>query len=302
MGDPGAPTTIGTVLHLRLGTLVAELHIRDSEIRDGVADGLHQARVTCRRLRAALATLRPVLLREVVDPVRDDLQWLALALGDARDVEVLRARLPRLVAETVEPEQRDAVRRRIDRLLEELDQTATARVEATLASERYHRLLVSLDRLVAHPPWTGKASRPAAKVLHRRLDKEAKRVGKEVAAAVALGDHSTAYDVVVHDVRKAVKRLRYAWELAEPVLGAKATRQLTAAKQLTKRLGERQDIVLTLALLPRLERDAAADGEPTRPWERLRRVETERASHIAAETLDMLKSGILSAGVAVREK
>ena len=106
----------------------------------------------------------------------------------------------------------------------------------------------------------------------------------------------------IHDVRKAVKRLRYAWELAEPVLGEKATAQLAAAKELTKRLGERQDIVLTLAHLPRLESYAATDGEPAEPWARLRHVETERADHIASETLDMLKSGTLSAGVAVREK
>jgi hypothetical protein len=60
--------------------------------------------------------------------------------------------------------------------------------------------------------------------------------------------------------------------------------------------------VLTRALLPRLEADAAADGEPTAPWEWLRRHESERAAHIASDTLDMLKSGTLSAAVAVREK
>lgn len=301
MEDPRAPKAIGAVLHVRLGALVAELHVRDGEIRDGVTDGLHQARVTCRRLRGALATLRSVLVPDVTEPIRDDLQWLALALGDARDAEVVRARLGRLVVEEVEPKHRDAVALRIDRLLVELDQAARQRVELTLVSERYHALLVALDRLVAHPPWTKKASRSAAKVLRRRLDQERHRVGREVARTVELRDHP-GYDGAVHDVRKAVKRLRYAWELAEPVLGEKATTQLAAAKALTKQLGERQDIVLTLALLPRLESYAAGEGEPTEPWELLRRVETERADHIASETLDMLKSGTLSAGVAVREK
>ena len=301
MGDPRAPKAIGAVLHVRLGALVAELHLRDGEIRDSVPDGLHQSRVTCRRLRGALATLRPVLVRDVTEPIRDDLQWLALALGDARDAEVVRSRLRRLVTEEIEPQHRDAVALRIEGHLDAQGEAARQRVESTLASERYHALLVALDRLVAHPPWTSKASRPAAKVLSARLDKERHRVDSEVSKAVELREHA-AYDEAVHDVRKAVKRLRYAWELAEPVLGEKASTQLAAAKQLTKRLGERQDIVLTLALLPRLESSAAADGEPTEPWERLRRVESERVVHIASETLDMLKSGTLSAGVAVREK
>jgi CHAD domain-containing protein len=299
--DPRAPKAIGAVLHVRLGALVGELHVRDGEIRDGVADGLHQARVTCRRLRGALATLRSVLVPDVTEPIRDDLQWLALSLGDARDAEVVRVRLRRLVMEEVEPKHRDAVVLRTERLLDELDHAAWERVEMTLASERYHGLLVALDRLVAHPPWTKKASRSAVKVLGGRLDKERHRVDRVATRALELREQP-AYDEAVHDVRKAVKRLRYAWELAEPVLGEKASTQLAAAKELTKRLGERQDIVLTLALVPRLESYAAADGEPTEPWERLRRVESDRADHIASETLDLLKSGTLSAGVAVREK
>ena len=39
-----------------------------------------------------------------------------------------------------------------------------------------------------------------------------------------------AYDVAVHEVRKAVKRLRYAWEVAEPVIGADADRLAASAR------------------------------------------------------------------------
>ncbi len=110
--------------------------MREGEIRDRVPDGLHQARVTCRRFRAALATLRSVLVPDVTEPIRRDLQLLALALGDARDAEVIRVRLGRLIVEEVEPKHRDAVALRIDRLLEELDHAAWQRVDATFASER----------------------------------------------------------------------------------------------------------------------------------------------------------------------
>ena len=302
MGDPRSPEAIGAVLQLRLGALVAELHVRDGEIRDGVDDGLHQARVTCRRLRAALVTLRQVLVPDITEPIRDDLQWLAVGLGDARDAEVMRARLERLVLELVDSEQRDATSSRIDRRLARLDQAARQRVAATLASERYPALLAALDRLVAHPPWTANASRGAAKVLRRQMEKERRRVDRMVERAVELTASDPAYDAAVHDVRKAVKRLRYGWELAEPVLGEEATHPLRAARSLTRQLGERQDIMLTRMFLSTMAADAAEQEQEAELWERLRRAEIDRSDHIASETLDMLKSGILSAGVAVREK
>jgi CHAD domain-containing protein len=300
--DPRAPEAIGAVLHGRLATLVAELHVRDGEIRDEMPDGVHQARVASRRLRSALATFRPVLLRDVTEPIRADLRWFSFGLGDARDAEVAHERLRRVAAEELGPEELEAVLFRIDRHLEEIDPPARRRVQATLAAERYHALLATLDRLVAHPPWSDKASKPAEKVLRRRLDKERGRVEVRVERAIELRDHPAAHDEAVHDVRKAVKRLRYAWEVAEPALGEEASTQLAAAKELTKLLGARQDTVLTRAVLPRLEAEAEAAGEPAEPWARLRRLETERADHIASETLDMLKSGTLNAGVAVREK
>jgi CHAD domain-containing protein len=300
--DPRAPEAIGAVLHRRLGALVAELHVRDRETRDGVIDGLHQARVTSRRLRSALATFRPVLVRDVTEPLRADLRWLALSLGDARDAEVMRERLHRLVVEQLEPDDVDRVTLRIDRELDDRGRRAQATVAATLDADRYRALLAGLDRLVADPPWSEAASSSAEEFLGPRLENELRRLDERAETARGLADHPAAYDEAVHDVRKAAKRLRYAWEVAEPVLGADAADQVAATREVTRLLGERQDIVLTRALLPRLEADAAADGEPTAPWERLRRHQTERAAHIASDTLDMLKSGTLSAGVAVREK
>ena len=63
-------------------------------------------------------------------------------------------------------------------------------------------------------------------------------------------------------MRKAVKRLRYACEVAEPVLGDDARRLRQQAKSLSEVLGERQDALLvqrTLAeMVPTLGAGAAA--------------------------------------------
>jgi len=293
---------MGAVLHRRLGELVADLHVRDGEMRDRVPDGLHQARVTSRRLRSVLVTFRPVLVRELTEPIRGDLRWLALSLGDARDAEVAHARLRRLTLEVAPTAEHDAVLGRIDGVLEGMGRAAQEKVDATLATDRYRVLQAGLDRIVAHPPWAPGASDPAAEVLPPLLEREQRRLHRRVIRAHEVRDHPAAYDEAVHDVRKAAKRLRYAWEVAEPVLGEHASGQRAAAREVTRLLGERQDIVLTRALLPRLEADAAAEGETTAPWERLRRLESERAAQIASDTLHMLKSGTFSAGVAAPEK
>lgn len=77
-----------------LAAQVAELVARDPEVRRDVEDSVHKMRVATRRLRSALSTFRPLLDREVTDPLRDELRWLAAVLGAARDAEVLHARLP----------------------------------------------------------------------------------------------------------------------------------------------------------------------------------------------------------------
>jgi CHAD domain-containing protein len=280
------PDSIGAVLHQRLGALVADLHVRDEEVRDRVPDGVHQARVTSRRLRSALATFRPVLVREVTEPIRDDLRWLSLGLSDARDAEVVRARLRDVVASEVGRAEQGQVSRRVDAVLQELARAAEAEVDTTLGAHRYHALLGSLDRLVAHPPWSEAAARPAEKILAKRLRRERRRLDKRARRAAGLRDDPAAFDVAVHDMRKAAKRLRYAYEVAEPVLGEPERR--VAARRLTKLLGERQDAVLTRDLLPRIEAAAASAGEDTEVYGRLQTSEAQRAAGLADDALRCL--------------
>ena len=85
------------VLQRRLIRQVTELKRRDSLIRRRQDEGVHQARVACRRLRSALATYRPLVDREVTDPIRDEIKWLGQTLADARDATVVRERLRAMV-------------------------------------------------------------------------------------------------------------------------------------------------------------------------------------------------------------
>src|SRR5881409_3475887 len=54
-------------------------------------DAIHQVRVACRRLRSDLKLFRNLLAGDWAQQLRSDLAALALACGEARDLEVIAA-------------------------------------------------------------------------------------------------------------------------------------------------------------------------------------------------------------------
>ncbi|MFB9312181.1 CHAD domain-containing protein, partial [Nocardioides plantarum] len=255
---PDRDGTAGPVLHARLLDRVAELRRRDRDVRRGADDGVHRLRVACRRLRGALATYRPLLDRDVTDPVRADLQWLARSLGDARDAEVSLDRLRGLVDDLDPDLVVGPVRRRLeDHYGAHLRDTAAGAGE-TLGSPRYLRLLDQLDDLVVDPPWTDAADEPADDLVdlvardHKRLRTRVRR---------ARTAEPAEREEALHDARKAAKRLRYACEVLEPAWGRDAKRLRKAAQEVTRVLGDRQDAAVARADLLAISEEATAHGE-----------------------------------------
>ncbi|MDO9455806.1 CYTH and CHAD domain-containing protein [Nocardioides sp.] len=263
---PEADATAGRVLHARLADQVRALLRADSDVRRDVPDGVHQLRVACRRLRAALATYRPLVDETVTEPVRAELRWLARTLGDGRDAEVVQERLRAMVDDLPRTLVVGPVRRRVERTYADRRRAAATHAADVLVSRRYLRLLARLDLLVTSTPWTGTADEPAAVVLRRRVRKDVRRLRQrvELAEALAATDGAgPAHDEALHDVRKAAKRLRYACEVLEPVWGKDAKRLRKAAQAVTQVLGDRQDTAVARADLRRIARTASASGEGT---------------------------------------
>ncbi len=280
----GGETTAGEVLGARLAEQVAELHRRDAEVRDGVEDGVHQLRVTCRRLRGALATFRPVVDREVTDPLRDELRWLARTLGGGRDAEVAHARLRPLVDELPRLAVVGPVRRRLDRTYAERQRVADAHATRILDGARYRRLAVRLDTLVTDPPFTDRAAESASEVLLPRVRRDLKRLRRRIEAVDAA--EPADVDAAWHYARKAAKRLRYAAEALEPGWGDDATAFRESAKNVSKQLGERQDTVVARADLRRIGREATEAGESAFTYGVLHEAERERAARLTAQAED----------------
>jgi CHAD domain-containing protein len=67
-------------------------------------------------------------------------------------------------------------------------------------------------------------------------------------------------DTELHEARKAAKRLRYATEAAEPVLGEPATRLIERTRDVQELLGDHQDGAVARPLLRELAVQAHLDG------------------------------------------
>jgi CHAD domain-containing protein len=96
------------------------------------------------------------------------------------------------------------------------------------------------------------------------------------ATAPDAGEHA------LHDVRKAAKRLRYAAESADPVLGKLANRLASRAEAIQELLGEHQDTVVARATLRDIAVRANGEGENGFTFGRLHGLEEARAAELRA--------------------
>ena len=248
---PGhAKDPVRALVHHRIDTLVTELRKRDPLVREELPEGVHLMRVEIRRLRSVLATARPFLVRAVSDPMRDELAWLADALGEVRDSEVRRARLDDSIDALVE--ERSEVDWEVDLVRSDLwaplvaeHDRALLALHEVVTSERYAGLLDRLRDLVADPPWTDQASHRIRGAYRRRAQRELDRVHQrmEVALDPALTPDARAH--ALHEARRATKRARYAVEPLRAVYGEPAVALTKRLKKLQSALGEHQDTVVT---------------------------------------------------------
>jgi CHAD domain-containing protein len=225
------------VVRAAIASSVQRLLMHDPVVRlDAGEVGVHQARVSTRRLRSDLKTFGSLVDQAWADELRADLKGLADALGRVRDADVLGLRLERAAGDLDRIDAPHAMRlvRRLGR------QRATAQVELIelLDSDEYLDLL---DRLVdagKSPRLTDAADAPAAKVLPdlvavpwRKLRRDAERLGHDPT------------DEELHQLRIRAKRARYAAEAAARALPA-AGPHAEAVADLQGVLGDQHDAVV----------------------------------------------------------
>lgn len=229
---------------------VRRLLRHDVGARMGDVEGVHQARVATRRLRSDLRTFAPVLDQAWATHLRAELKWLAAALGEVRDADVLLERL-RHASGRLDAADAAGASTLLERLQAERS-TARGRLLAVLDERRYALLL---DQLVDSVERTGADTRPAewlvadayapaGEVVPPLVERPWKRLRK---AARAAGPDSSDDDL--HEVRIRAKRCRYAIEVALPLGGKPASKLAKAVARLQEVLGDHHDAVVAEAWL-----------------------------------------------------
>jgi CHAD domain-containing protein len=233
----GERPSAATAIQAAIASSVQRLLAHDPIVRlDAGMVGVHQARVSTRRLRSDLRTFEPLLDRAWAEGLRTELAWLAGSLGQVRDADVLGARLRRDAEQLGRADAQQALR-----LLRRLDRERVGHLRALhtdLDSDRYFDLLDALVDAAKNPRLLRAASAPAREVLPalaagpwRKLRKEARQLG------------SGATDEELHFLRIRTKRARYAAEaVARAVPEAAATGEALA--ELQGILGEQHDAVV----------------------------------------------------------
>ena len=250
------------VLRTRLDALMHALPAAAA----GDVSGVHRARVASRRVRAAIPLLRGQAARRLERTTRR----LTRALGPVRELDVTIG-----IVDTLEADRA-------------LTRAAASALRQALGAER-QRLRTALGREIERvdlPKVKKKIlaaahdrSRPNRSDTQARLDAAVKRAARradrlrvaiETAAGIYLSDR-------LHDVRIAVKKLRYALEIVRDLRRSRATARINALKAAQDLLGRMHDLEVLIA------RTRALQGSPNAPNLRVsadldalvRRLETE---------------------------
>ena len=250
-----ASGSIGEMAFAVLRRLFATMRSHEAGTRLGEdPEELHDMRVATRRMRAAMRLFEDAL-PERARWLREELRWVAGALGDVRDLDVQMEQVagwaneegPEAFADisSALKERRGAAR---ERMLEALDSDRYARFEASFA-EMLRRGPSGADPASANGSSAGGASKsagtPVLQAAPGLLEGRYRRWRK--AAGRLDGDSSPEE---YHDLRKKGKRLRYALEFFSGVYGGEAVGALVKPlKAVQDSLGQHQDATVTSDLL-----------------------------------------------------
>jgi len=198
-------------------------------------EGPHQLRVGLRRLRTALALFGPIVGCPALERLNAEARWLGQEVGALRDLDVA-------LAEIVEPEAEahagDAGFAALGEALGARRAASRAALREDLRGRRAQAFLLDLSRCIETRPWlapgdyaqTARLATPLAALARERLDKRWRKVS-------GYGRHIETLDTPErHELRKELKKLRYAIEFLGPVYPPKKV------KGFVNRLRDLQDL------------------------------------------------------------
>jgi CHAD domain-containing protein len=263
----GPESRLAEAAHRLLASRLADVrHEEDALAEHLTEDGVHDMRVSTRRLRAALKVFRDL---GALAPLEREVKKLQDALGEVRDTHVQGSWLKQAALKE-KPSQRAGL------------EALRASVEAQLGA-REKRLRRAMTR------WADRTV-PALLREAKRLDGPGRYGGQRVRTQLRrrlrkverlMEDYSAAPDAVTaHEMRKKVKKLRYEAEIFRPALRRRMEALLEALVPLQELLGELHDSDVRLGLLEGFAAEGTAI-ERTAARKLLEVVREERAERAA---------------------
>jgi CHAD domain-containing protein len=223
----------------RLGRLQPEV------LADKDPEALHQLRVSLRRLRTALRQFAPALsLPQAITDAR--IAAVARRTGLTRDLDVMRERLETTILPALPASEQEALHPALRRLAKDRRRSFDDLREALTAS-RYLKLLARLHRWQAQPSFTELGQQPLCRWWFEWL--------VPISSGLFLHPGWLSSDPAapaLHDLRKRLKGVRYAFENLEPFLDPALLIWIDRLKLAQDHLGELHDLqVLELTLAER---------------------------------------------------
>ena len=247
-----SPTRTGEdVVRALLALETSNLLRFDPVAREGRSDeGVHQLRVSARRLRSELRAIAPIIRKKASDELDTELRWLGTRLGRQRDLDVMnqlfhsRDDRPSFVDESLIP------------LIEDQQRASRQRNDKVLCSKRYRRLIAHLSVAVVAPPVRTWATEPAVTSLMPGL----RQVTYEFFSYVdALG--TTPTNDELHQVRIRAKLCRYNFDIASSYLGKDASDVAASFEKIQTVLGDLHDRVVAVAFVRSMRPEYPPDVE-----------------------------------------
>jgi triphosphatase len=256
--EVGPGSTLGEVAFAVIRRQLRELLAHEPGTRLGEdIEELHDMRVATRRLRAAFDLFVDAMPARA-PALREELRWLADALGAVRDLDVQLDRMTEMAqwAEGWPGAEDGSALAHLRALLEEQRADARQRLLGALDSPRWERLAGALVTLARQGPLrrTPEAWVPAAVAVPPLVEKRHRAVTKAARKA-----HRSGIASDFHRLRIRCKRLRYSLEFTAGIYGQPVQRFVKKLAGLQDELGRMQDAETAMTRLSSL---AIPDATP----------------------------------------
>ena len=214
-------------------------------------EGVHQFRVTVRRMRSALSLFRNALPKSERSHWSDELRWIAGEMGLARDLDVFITEGLSAVAEELPLSGREGLLRLAE---EHRVQAYETKVHTMLDSDRYRLFKEGFEDWFERRRWeAGELKKKQAKFLSKNMVAFSRELmDKQERKVLAAGSHvNRSVAEEMHSLRIECKKLRYAAEFFSPLFLGMDT-FISHMKGLQDLLGLLNDVAVMRQLLDQL--------------------------------------------------